>query len=60
MFAAELWAQVWRNIPHSNQETAAAIESYHHVIKVLTPCMGRSHNSRYIYCCDMLIFIYLL
>ena len=35
--AAELWAQLWRNIPHSNQETAAAIESYHNVTKVLSP-----------------------
>lgn len=43
MFAAELWAQLWRNIPHSNQETAAAIESYHNVTKVLTPMHVRFH-----------------
>ena len=35
ILAAELWAQLWRK--HSNQETAAAIESYHNVTKVLSP-----------------------
>lgn len=36
MFDTELWMQLFRNIPHCNQETTGGLEAYHRVLKAST------------------------